>query len=102
MALLGGSESDHIAAIVELDIVLTAHLDTLNGIVKAIQRQRQGSLALDTAGLAEVVNLIEVVGIAGLLGNTLQMGLAINLDTHFEIPHFTKFRVRVVRHTFAL
>ena len=70
MALLGGSESDHIAAIVELDIVLTAHLDTLNGIVKAIQRQRQSSLSLDTAGLAEVVNLIEVVGIAGLLGNT--------------------------------
>ncbi len=102
MALLSGRKAYDIAAIVELDIVLTANLDTLNGIVERVERQRLSGLSLDTTGLAEVMNLIEVVGIAGLLGDTFQMGLAINLDTHFEIPHFTKFRVRVVRHTFAL
>lgn len=102
MVLLGGSKGDHIAAIVELHIVLTADLDTVNGIVKAIQRQRQSSLSLDTASLAEIMNLIEVVGIAGLLSHTFQMCLTIDLDTHFEIPHFTKFRVRFARHTFAM
>ena len=102
MALLGGSKANDIAAVVELDIVLTAHLDTFDGIVERVERQRLSGLSLDTASLAEIMNLIEVVGIAGLLGHTFQMCLAINLDTHFEIPHFTKFRVRVVRHTFAL
>ena len=53
-------------------------------IVKAIQCQRQRSLSLDPASLYELMSLIEVVGIAGLLGHTFQMCLAIDLDTHFE------------------
>ena len=102
MALLGRSEAHDIAAIVELHVILAADLDTVNGIIERVECQCLGSLTLDTASLAEIVNLIEVVGVAGLLGHTFQMCLAINLDTHFEIPHFVKFRVRFARHTFAM
>ena len=78
-------------SIVELHVILAANLDAVNGIIERVERQRLGSLTLDTASLAEIVNLIEVVGIAGLLGYTFQMCLAIDLDTHFEIPSFVNF-----------
>ena len=82
MALLSRDEANDIAAVIELDIVLAADLDTLDGIIERIQSQRLGGLSLDTAGLAQIMYLVEVVGIAGLLGDTFQMGLAINFDTH--------------------
>ena len=38
------------------------------------------------------MHLIEVVGIPGFLCDALQMGLAINLDSHVDIPSFVNLQ----------
>ena len=100
--LLHGHKADHIAAIVELHVILAADLDTVNGVVERVKRKRLRCQTFHVAGLAQIVNLIEVVGIAGFLGNTFQTGLSVDFDTHFAIPHLVKFRAEQQRYTFAL
>lgn len=81
--LLGaGSERNDIAALVELYIIFATDFDTVKRIVEAVQRQRQSSLSLHIASLAEIVDLVEVVRIAGFLGHTLKMCLTIDFNTH--------------------
>lgn len=54
----------------------------LNGIVDRIQSQNHGNLSDNIPGLAQIVYLIEVVGVAGLLCHTFPMGLAVDSDFH--------------------
>ena len=90
---LCGGEVEHIAAIVEVHIVLLADLNEVNGVNVGVQGQGQGSFTNDTTGLAEIVNLIEVVGPSGFLRNTLQVCLTADFNFHVEIPHFVNFKV---------
>lgn len=81
--LLGaGGELDNIAMVVKIHIVLAADFDFIDRVEKGIQRQRQSGLSLDITSLAEIVDLVEIVRIAGFLGHTLKMCLAIDFNTH--------------------
>ena len=88
----GQSEADNVTTLVELHVILLTDFDTVDGVVTGVKGQRQRSLSLHVAGLAEIVYLIEVVGIPGFLCDALQMGLAINLDSHVDIPSFVNLQ----------
>ena len=88
----GQSEADDVATLVELHVILLTDFDAIDRVVTRVEGQRQGGLSLHVAGLAEIVYLIEVVGIAGFLCDALQMGLAINLDSHVDIPSFVNLQ----------
>lgn len=96
---LGGGEVEHVAAVVEVHVVLLADFDEVDRVDSGIERQREGGFADNPTGFAEVVDLIEVVRAAGLLRHTLQMGFTTDFDFHVEIPHFVNFRFRK---TFAM
>ena len=88
----GQSEANDVATLVELHVILLTDFDAIDRVVTRVEGQRQGGLSLHVAGLAEIVYLIEVVGIAGFLCDALQMGLAINLDSHVDIPSFVNLQ----------
>ena len=75
-----------------LHVILLADFDTVDGVITGVEGQRQRCLSLHVPGLAEIVYLIEVVGIAGFLCDALQMGLAVNLDSHVDIPSFVNLQ----------
>lgn len=88
----GQSEADDVATLVELHVILLADFDAVDGVITGVEGQRQRCLSLHVPGLAEIVYLIEVVGIAGFLCDALQMGLAVNLDSHVDIPSFVNLQ----------
>ena len=90
---LCGGEVEHIAAVIEVHIILLADLNEVNGVNVGVQGQGQGSFTDDTTGLTEIVDLIEVVGPSGFLRNALQVCLTADFNFHVEIPHFVNFKV---------
>ncbi len=79
---LHGGESHHIAAGAEIHLVLPANLDIGEGDQERVPIQRQGRKALNTTVRTVVVDLIEVVLIAGFPARALPAGLADFFDFH--------------------
>ena len=88
----GKRKADNVTTLVELHVILLTDFDTVDGVITGVKGQRQGGLSLHVAGLAKIVYLIEVVGIGGFLCDAPQMGLAINLDFHVDIPSFVNLQ----------
>ena len=52
------------------------------GIVTGVQRKGYSGQTVNTTGLAIIMDLNEVIGLAGFLGSTRQAGLTNYFDSH--------------------
>ena len=85
---LAGREVHDATVGAELHVILAAHDDGGLGAEGRVKGHGHGSVALHALGLANVVQLIEVVGLASFLAGPLQVGLSDNLDFHVLFTSF--------------
>lgn len=78
-ALGNGQKLHNVAPVVELDIIVATDNHVGKGVILGVQGDGEGGKALHATGTPVIVDLDEVIGIAGLLAGALQMGLAITL-----------------------
>lgn len=81
----GGPEVHGETTVVEVDNVIPGNGDSVIRILSGVQGGRESSFVLYAAGKSQIVNLDGITGVLGFLSDTLQVGLANNIDFHFYV-----------------
>ncbi len=81
-SLTDGLEIHKIPMTVELNDIICVKRDTVIRVRLGVKAQGLGTKALNATGGASVVNLIEVVMVAGLFADAFQVGFTDDLNSH--------------------
>jgi hypothetical protein len=91
-----GIEVHNEALAVEVGNVVAGDFEGIVGIVFGLQIERESGATLYAGGLAQIVDLDEIVGISGFLGGSLKVELANDVNFHdfsplpFSVLYFTQ------------
>ena len=94
-AFCDGSELHEIAPRAKLHVIFAADGDAVIGVLLRVQGEGAGGNALHAEGWTVVVDLDEVIRIAGSLAGAFQMGLTNYFNSYFRFLLFLSFLKQV-------